>query len=791
MSYLRVFNPNDELKEKIEDSKKSYTFPFPLDDFQEAGCTAIEKQENVLITAHTGSGKTVLALYGIGWCLQHNKKAIYTSPIKSLSNQKYYEFIQNFGMNTTIGIMTGDIKINSDAQIMIMTTEILRNLLYKDQQLDGIQGEKLINFDDVGVIIMDEVHYINDPDRGKVWEEVLLMSRPETTLIMLSATLDKPEKFGSWIGDIKQKPIHLIKTSHRVVPLQHYFLKDFDYEDEHGKKRTRWDFIKICDNHHKFQNYDRIKHKYKRHEIPSIMNMVIGRLQNDGYLPALFFRFSRKKCEEMCRQVKTVLLTHEELSQCIETFENTMLPYKKTYEHLGQYNDVYKQIQKGVAYHHSGMLPILKEVVEILFSRGYIKVLFATETFAIGVNMPTKTVLFSDLQKFDNNGLRYLRSDEYNQMAGRAGRRGLDTFGNVIILPTQNCPSEHQFKTLMSGASPILKSKFQINYQFVLKTLINREFNIQKYMNNTFLKQDDSIKKEKYLIENEKLEENINKMNVSSEINFKRIQEINEQLNDPYVKIKNKERQRLQNELKKLKDVPNYHEKEEKYFQVIKWKGEQSGLQEQVWVIDNEMDYIMNLMKNLLKKNNYIDDENNVMKKGYVASCICDVNELLLSETIIDGIMDDFEFEDIIGFISAFINEKDMKQDDKFVRHLQVSEKLKNGLYKLQKITEKYMDEENEHKINIKTDFDLYLDFIEPAYMWASGKTLKEIYMKVEIYEGNFVKSILRITNIMMNCKEIFQYLEKFDILKKIENYESILLRDEAAVNSIYVNGFA
>ena len=244
MSYLRVFNSNDELKEKIEDSKKSYTFPFPLDDFQEAGCTAIEKQENVLITAHTGSGKTVLALYGIGWCLQHNKKAIYTSPIKSLSNQKYYEFIQNFGMNTTIGIMTGDIKINSDAQIMIMTTEILRNLLYKDQQLDGIQGEKLINFDDVGVIIMDEVHYINDPDRGKVWEEVLLMSRPETTLIMLSATLDKPEKFGSWIGDIKQKPIHLIKTSHRVVPLQHYFLKDFDYEDEHGKKTYTLGFYK-------------------------------------------------------------------------------------------------------------------------------------------------------------------------------------------------------------------------------------------------------------------------------------------------------------------------------------------------------------------------------------------------------------------------------------------------------------------------------------------------------------------------------------------------------------------
>jgi len=274
-SFLKIFEVNEACKDKLEESQKSYTFPFHLDDFQEAGCAAIEKQENVLITAHTGSGKTVLALYGIGWAIKNNKKAIYTSPIKSLSNQKYYEFVQNFGMDSTIGIMTGDIKINSDAQIMVMTTEILRNLLYKDKQLDGLKSTSLINFDDVGVIIMDEVHYINDPDRGKVWEEVLMMSRPETTLIMLSATLDRPEQFGSWIGEIKQKPIHLIKTSHRVVPLKHYFLKDYEYEDEEtGKKRLRWDYVEICNNHHVFRNYDQIKHKFKRYDVSKTTNFI-------------------------------------------------------------------------------------------------------------------------------------------------------------------------------------------------------------------------------------------------------------------------------------------------------------------------------------------------------------------------------------------------------------------------------------------------------------------------------------------------------------------------------------
>ena len=538
--FLKVFEPNNEVT-KLQEEEKSYQFPFKLDNFQEAGCYAIENQENVLICAHTGSGKTVLAIYGIGWCLKNNKKAIYTSPTKSLSNQKYFEFVNDFGDQTSIGIMTGDIKINADAQIVVMTTEILRNLLYKDKNLDGLNSTPLISFDDVGVIIMDEVHYINDPDRGKVWEEVLLMARKDTTLVMLSATLNKPEEFSSWIGNIKEKPVNLIKTSHRVVPLKHYYFKDFQYEDEEGKKRNRFDMIEICDNKHKFSNYDIISSKFRRFEIPNILNIVINKLVDENQLPALFFKFSRKKCEQMCRYVKVSLVDHEELHKINSTFTKIMLKYKDKYEHLAQYQDVYKQIQKGVAYHHSGMLPILKEIVEILFSRGLIKVLFATETFAIGVNMPTKTVIFSDLEKFSNNGLRYLRSDEYNQMAGRAGRRGLDKFGTVLLLPTFDLPKENMLKMIMSGKSPELNSKFQLNYQFVLKTVINREFDIQHYLDNTFYRQDKNKIKTADLEKKQILEEKIGKMyQTSTEFKdkFERIDTIQAKLNEPITILK-------------------------------------------------------------------------------------------------------------------------------------------------------------------------------------------------------------------------------------------------------------
>ena len=418
-TYLNIFT-DKVCNNIIPDNDLAYNFHYELDAFQKEGIYRIYKNENILITAHTGSGKTVLAIYAIAHCLKHNKKVLYTSPTKSLSNQKYAEFTEKFD---SVGIMTGDIKMNPDAQCIIMTTEILRNILYRyNNDIENNHITSLINIEDVGAVIFDEVHYINDPDRGKVWEETIILLPKDMTLVMLSASIDKPEVFASWIGDIKQKPISLIPTSHRVVPLRHYFWNSYIF-DNNGKDELKWELVEILDDKGHFKNYDIMKKNYKMYDVNKLMDKLVDFLLDQNYIPALFFKFSRKKCETICKTLRNNLLTHEEIYEVENTFNYYMKDYKKTYEILPQYQDVYTQLLKGVVYHHSGLIPILKEIIEILYSKGLVKILFATETFAIGVNMPTKTVIFTDLNKYDNKGLRQLRTDEYLQMSGRAGRR--------------------------------------------------------------------------------------------------------------------------------------------------------------------------------------------------------------------------------------------------------------------------------------------------------------------------------------------------------------------------------
>ena len=401
-SYLRVFNKLEKANE-VPENEIAYKFPYELDNFQKQGIYGIHNNENVLITAHTGSGKTVLAIYAIAHALKHNKKVIYTSPTKSLSNQKFSEFKEKF---ESVGILTGDIKMNPDAQCIIMTTEILRNMLYKENNTENASSSYSLNMDinEIGAVIFDEVHYINDPDRGKVWEEVIVLLPPQIILVMLSATIDKPDEFASWIGDIKQKPIHLIPTSHRVVPLKHYYWKGTQFINNNGKDEISWTMIEMLSASGEFKNYDIMRNKFKVYDVNKLMDKLVDYLVDENYIPALFFKFSRKKCEELCRMVRKNLLTHEEMSSVEKIFNFQMRNYKKIYEKLPQYQSVYDQLLKGVVYHHSGLIPILKEIIEILYSKGLIKILFATETFSIGVNMPTKTVLFTDLDKYDNMG---------------------------------------------------------------------------------------------------------------------------------------------------------------------------------------------------------------------------------------------------------------------------------------------------------------------------------------------------------------------------------------------------
>lgn len=767
-SYLNIFTdkicnniiPQDEL---------AYIFPYKLDAFQQEGIYRIYKNENILITAHTGSGKTVLAIYAISHCLKHNKKVIYTSPTKSLSNQKYAEFSDKF---ESIGIMTGDIKMNPDAQCIIMTTEILRNILYKN-------STNLIDINDVGAVIFDEVHYINDHDRGKVWEESIILLPKHITLVMLSATIDKPEVFASWIGDIKEKNISLIPTSHRVVPLKHYFWKSYPF-DNNGKDDIRWELLEILDNNGKFKNYDIMRNNYKIHDINKLMDKLVDHLVDKDYIPALFFKFSRKKCESICKTVRKSLLTFEEIAEVDKTFNFYMKDYKKIYEILPQYQDILKQLQKGVVYHHSGLIPILKEIIEILYSKGLVKILFATETFAIGVNMPTKTVLFSDLEKYDNNGLRYLRTDEYLQMSGRAGRRGLDKFGSIIILPTMTILPEVTLKNMMTGKSPMLNSKFKLTYQFVLKTFHTNSFDVNTFLGKTLIMNENEKKILGIYIEQKDLEQKLEnvKLSIDELNNMKRFDIINNKLTDTIFTLKKKDRDKLEKEKKTLESFPYF----QKYILFKEYSKEFEQNKNYIWWFNNSLKQNIEIIQNILQKEGYINT-----KKGIIAMGINECQELVFTEMIYKGLLDNLNFAEIIAVLSSFINEKDQNSEDKYIEDLNVPKPIKDVLTQIKTISEYFSNIEDDNQLFIGTDYTLYLDFIEPSYIWANKGTINDIYQNTKIYDGNFVKSIMRINNICENLMDICKNIEKYDLCAKLEGYNNILIRDITSINSLYI----
>jgi superfamily II RNA helicase len=714
--------------------------------------------------------------------------------------------------------MTGDIKMNPDGQCIIMTTEILRNILYKKECEYKYENEhnnehnneynnehnnehnnekeiknaenSLINIDDVGAVIFDEVHYINDPDRGKVWEESIILLPKNINLVMLSATIDKPEAFSSWIGNIKETPINLIPTSHRVVPLKHYFWKPSMVENPKSKKmELKFDLVEILDDKGKFKNYDLIRRNYKSHDISKIMDKLIDFLITQNYIPALFFKFSRNKCETICKTVRKTLLNHEEISQLEGIFNHYMKDYKKIYEILPQYQDVYKQLLRGVVYHHSGLIPILKEIIEILYSKGLVKVLFATETFAIGVNMPTKTVLFTDLTKFDNNGLRQLRSDEYLQMSGRAGRRGLDTFGSVIILPTIDIPCETDMKRMMTGKSPQLISKFKLSYQFVLKTLYSGSFDINTFLSKTLIMNENEKRVLHMYFEKEKLEDQIKNIVIDENnlIILKDYQKIMDQLNDTFFTLKKKDKERLENDKKVIEENPNFKIFYEEYKLLNNYKRELETVNHNInWCSNSIKDNIQIIIK-ILQEENYVNDSK-LTVKGVIATGINECQELLFTEMIFRGLLDNLEFPEIIAILSSFINEKDQNGGDRYLSDLKVSKPVISVLKELMKMSEYFINMEDKNKLYINSDYKIYLDFIEPAYIWASGKSIKEVYQFTNMYDGNFVKTIMRINNICENLVDICKSIERFDLYKKMEFHTEILIRDITSINSLYVS---
>ena len=499
-------------------------YPFPLSTFQKYAIEGILKGEHVLITAPTGSGKTLPADFAITHFTSLGKKVIYTTPIKALSNQKFYEFSQKYP-DISFGILTGDIKINPQAQVLIMTAEILLNTLYSYDSTTATTtttSQKHFQMDistELACVIMDEVHYINDKERGHVWEETIMLLPSHIQMIMLSATLATPEKFARWCEtrhhtsdqikcqkeETPIKRVYLASETHRSVPLTHYSfitftnsifkkIKDKAIQAEIHATINRPFVIQSAKGEFNELHYFKMKKMLdydpyiKRQHI---LNQVSKYMVEHDMLPALCFVLSRKSLEKCAQEITTVLLEDDSKVPYIVRHECEQilrkLPNYKEYLELPEYHSMIQLLEKGIAIHHAGVMPILREMVELLYAKGYIKLLFATETFAIGLNMPTKTVVFTDCNKYDGTSSRTFYSHEYTQMAGRAGRRGIDTVGNVIHLNNLFKNADLcSYKTMLRGIPQTLVSKFKISYHIVLMnqkpdfikhSMIHREIN--------------------------------------------------------------------------------------------------------------------------------------------------------------------------------------------------------------------------------------------------------------------------------------------------------------------------
>ena len=765
----------------------AYNFQYKVDHFQQHSFVAIENNENVIVTAHTGSGKTAVAKYAIAYTLtkRENKKVVYTSPIKTLSNQKYNEFKQDFEQ-FTVGLMTGDNKINPNADCIIMTTEILRNALYDINNNEYFENNFL---ETIGCVIFDEVHYINDPDRGKVWEETINLLHPDIQLVMLSATINKSEEFAAWIGDLKKKNINLIPTSFRVVPLEHYiFVPD--------------QLFKIQDANDKFydENYDKSFTFYKKYvkdkERIHINDMVKHLIEKD-LLQTIFFSFSRANCEKYAKKVSVALVTPEEQVEIRNIFNKYMHQYEKDYAHVQQYNVVKDLISKGVAFHHSGLVPLLKEIIEIIFQKGLIKILFATETFAVGVNMPTRTIVFTELEKFTNGKRRFLHTAEYKQMSGRAGRRGLDTYGHVIILPFYDFPYKEDLRSVMLGGMPAIESKFYVDYTFILKIMQSNTKTIDDFIKGSLYNKDIGNYIERLNNEISELETNIiseekkyDKNIINKLSKYLEISKMSDKYKQSGISLSAKQQKSMNADMNNLAKDKHLFKLFNDYNAFLQMK---QNLNEKINDRDNMKNYVLKEVEKMtivLKKYKYVSmNDNEILIKGIIASQINECNSLILTEMITNNMFDNLEAHEIVALLSIFINDS-KSENELLINDLKVSENVKNNLRTLENIINDFINTEMSLDIHLY-HYDywaVWYEYVEIAYLWTNGKSLIDIMNNYTgIYEGNFIKSMIKLNNLAKDLIKLCKIYGNLNIIAVLETVENKIMRDIVNVNSLYL----
>lgn len=794
--------------EASKDLKEIFSaYPFELDHFQKYAIEGIQHGAHVLVTAHTGSGKTLPAEHAIQhFCRSGSgERVIYTAPIKSLSNQKFREFTEKFP-DISFGILTGDIKFNPEADCIIMTTEILRNALTGDERTIR---DFTLDVERIRCVIFDEVHYINDRDRGMVWEETIIRLPSRVQTVMLSATIDRAEGFARWVATTTGRDVWLAGTDVRAVPLNHFSWwiiggssakKLAGSPVEAIANRINDTLIPLKKHHSPFKT-DAVSDLLKvtrevekqRIQLPRrshVFNCIARKLKDAGLLPALCFVFSRRRVLEHASEIEVCLFGDgEEKKPALVEKEcrhilSSKLPDYQEYLQLPEYQQLLRLLQKGVAVHHSGMLPVLKEMVEMLFSRNYIKLLFATETFAVGVNMPTKTVLFSSLEKFDGNGFRALLSHEYTQMAGRAGRRGLDTVGHVIHLNNLfEVPYTQEYAAMLEGTPQSLSSKFDVTFELLLRASADSVETANKSMMSIEIQQDLDRLAAKSADLAEQLSQPIAGLKYGD-----RVQEYQD-LQAEIELAKNKRRKRLIRDIKQLEaECPGIEEDCNRLAEREELRKELEGVQLESDRVKHYVEIKTQTLQSVLQDEGFLDEEGVLTTKGKLASQLNEVARLPFAEVLQRGLLDDLTTEELAAVLSCFTSIRVSEEDTEYQPTVQAQKmgrilEIFNHFYDVELQAQHYVDEDA---------YTLHYDLQSPVLRWCQAGTemeARQIVEEVSVFLGEFVKAMLKINAIALELQRVCEKMDppNVELKHRLSQIPERTLKYVVSNQSLYV----
>jgi ATP-dependent RNA helicase HelY len=753
-------------------------FEFPLDDFQIAGCHSLESGKGVLVAAPTGAGKTVVGEFAAYLAMAQGKKCFYTAPIKALSNQKYSDFKEMFG-EKNVGLLTGDTSINSEAHIVVMTTEVLRNMIYADSHtLDNLQ-----------FVVMDEVHYLADKFRGAVWEEILIHLPESTQVASLSATVSNAEEFGDWLNEVRGNT-DVIVSETRPVPLYQHVLfhnRLLDLFTDDG--RVNPEIVRLEKESYRSARGAPGSSKGRNsgwHDRgPSVKQLgraeVIEKLDREGLLPAITFIFSRNACTAAVHQC---LVAGLRLTNVVERSEIREIVFRATTnipeEDLAVlgFPEWLDGLERGIAAHHAGLLPSFKETVEELFQRGLVKCVFATETLALGINMPARTVVLEKLTKWNGEAHVAISPGEFTQLTGRAGRRGIDIEGNAVILWSKEIDSG-SVAGLASTRTYPLKSSFKPTYNMTIN-LISRfgELNARASLESSFAQyQADKavVGLARQIRRNGSAITELRQTLICHQGDFQEYSGIKSEikaLEKSFSTLSKAKRILAEDELiaarKALRSHPCHGcgEREvhsrvaEKIERLVK---ETRGLEERV---SNRTDLIakrFDRVQVMLERYGYLNG-GVITEWGVLLAKIYGETDLLIAELIKKGSFDTLDGPEMVSVLSALVFEARRDETPKIPRGA-VEESLNDLIHRWSEI------HSAEIEIGLEPMREPDLAFCWASYRWANGSSLGSILRGTEMTVGDFVRSMKQIIDLLRQIGHASPHLSQTveSALKRID----------------------